>query len=267
MTDIDNIMNVAREAALKAGRYALDRSGNIEQVEYKGALNNLVTDVDKRSEAMIVETIREHFPGHGILAEESASGRYGQKIEDEYLWIIDPLDGTTNYAHGFPFYCVSIGVAVNGKVRAAAAYIPFLDELFTAVRGEGARLNGKTIGVSSAEDLPHSLISTGFAYDRQRKSDNLRYFEEVMARAQGVRRAGAAVIDLCYVACGRFDGFWEFELCPWDIAAGQLIVTESGGEVGMVNGKELDIFGNNIVATNGKIHKELTDVLNSVRNG
>ncbi|MBD3295972.1 MAG: inositol monophosphatase [Candidatus Omnitrophica bacterium] len=260
-------MSVAADAAEKAGRYALDRSGNIEQIDYKGALNNLVTDVDRRSEAMIVEAIKDQFPDHGILAEESATGKYGGRIEEEYLWIIDPLDGTTNYAHGFPFYCVSIGVAIKGEIRVAAVYIPSRDELFSAVKGEGARLNGKPVSVSEAEDLSHSLISTGFAYDRQRKSDNLRYFEKIMARAQGVRRAGAAVIDLCYVACGRFDGFWEFELHPWDIAAGQLIVTESNGKVGMLNEKKLDIFGDNIIATNGKIHKELTDVLDSVRGG
>ena len=254
---MQNIIDVAERAARKAGKYALSRADSLKEVEYKGAVNNLVTDVDKACEKMIIDEVSSAFPAHSILAEEGGEGG----DDSESLWIIDPLDGTTNYAHGFPFYAVSIAYVHKGEVLAGVAYIPSRDEMFTAVKGKGACLNGDPMRVSSVPDLEHSLIATGFAYSKQGKGESVKYFGRILEKAQAVRRPGAAVLDLCYVACGRFDGFWEMGLNPWDVAAGQLMIKEAGGKVTMMEGQELDIYGKNIVATNGVIHEELLNAL------
>ncbi|MDP8298592.1 MAG: inositol monophosphatase family protein [Candidatus Tantalella remota] len=250
----DKIMEVATKAARESGEYILGQLDKLKEVSCKaGDTHNLVTNVDKTSEKMIIESIMKEFPSHSILAEESGEKPAG----DDFLWVIDPLDGTTNYTHAFPFFCVSIGVVVDGAVRAGVVYDPSRDEMFTAAEGKGAAVNGAPIRISEADKLERSLVGTGFAYDIAGKLDNVESFKMMLKHAQAVRRAGSAALDLCYVACGRFDGFWEMGLHPWDTAAGQIIVKEAGGRVSRIRGKEADIFKKDIVATNGKVHDEM----------
>lgn len=225
---LSDIENLARQAG------AILRQGyaNEHQVNYKGIID-LVTEVDHQSEAYLIEQINSLFPGHAILAEESGQ----QEGSVEHLWYIDPLDGTVNYAHNIPLFCISIGYAQNGITRLAAVYEPMRDECFSAERGRGAWLNGNSLHVSSVEDLTHSLLVTGFPYDTWNTSDdNFINFVRFAKMTQGVRRLGSAALDLCYVAAGRFDGFWELSLKAWDVAAGGLIVEEAGGCVTNVDG-------------------------------
>lgn len=251
------IIETAVEAAQRAGALLKEHLGRAGKIEYKGAVN-IVTELDRKSEDLIIEAILKAFPGHGILTEE----REELKTKSKYRWIIDPLDGTTNYAHGFPFFCVSIAFEDAGVVRFGAIYDPMLDELFTAERGKGAYLNGRLIHVSDVEDLSRSLLATGFPYDlRTSKDNNLDYFTAFTLRAQAIRRAGSAALDLCYIASGRFDGFWELKLKPWDVAAAALIVKEAGGEVSDFKGEEFSIHGNECLASNGLIHSEMLRVL------
>ena len=258
MQELNKIKETAIEAAREAGKYALERIGNLGKIEHKEGISNLVTDVDRRCERIIIDRIKKEFPSHSILAEES-----GEKTEDEtFRWIIDPLDGTTNYSHGLPVFCISIGVLSGGSVKVGVVYVPTMNELFVAEEGKGAFLNGEAIKVSKQESVQDSLIATGFAYSAAGKRENLEYFQKMLESAQAVRRLGSAAIDLCYVACGRFDGFWELGLNPWDTAAGQLIVTEAGGKVTLLDGKPFDIYQKTVVATNSKIHKELLTLLN-----
>lgn len=259
MDGYGKMMDVAVTAAKEAGLYALGRVGSVIEVSHKEGRNNLVTDVDKKSEEMIVGRIRKAFPDHSVLAEEGGE----KKGPGECTWVIDPLDGTTNYAHAFPFFCVSIGVMSGGDMKAGVVYDPSRDELFRAEKGKGAYLNSKRIKVSDAANIEDSLIATGFAYDPALKMENIKYMGKVLESAQAVRRAGSAALDLCYVACGRFDGFWEQGLKPWDISAGQLIVTEAGGTVTMMEGQDLDIYKGDVVATNGNIHANLLSILNA----
>jgi len=207
---------VAREAALTAGRILRDNIQGIREISYKGEIN-LVTEMDMRSERAVVETLLASFPDHGVMAEEGTMvrGKAG------YTWIIDPLDGTTNYAHGYPCFSVSIALEQEGEIVLGIVYDPMRDELFSAQKGEGACLNGKPIKVSSADTLIKSLLATGFPYDRTvSERNNMGHFHDLLMASQEVRRDGSAAIDLCYVACGRFDGFWELKLKPWDVAAG-----------------------------------------------
>jgi len=257
---MNKIKEIAVEAAREAGLYALGRMGNIEEVQYKRNHNDIVTDVDKHCEKLIIGRIQEEFPAHGILAEES--GETAAEAGD-FLWIIDPIDGTTNYAHGFPFFCVSIGVMCEGEMKMGVVYDPTRDELFTAEAGKGAFLNGKKIRVSSASKVMDSIIGTGFSYDPKRRSEVLPYFENVIKHAQAIRRAGSAALDLSYVACGRFDGFWEFGLNPWDISAGLLLIQEAGGKISKMSGGPSSIHDKEIVASNGNIHQELLNILTS----
>ena len=260
MEDISRMKEVAVEAALKAGKYAALRVDNIKDISHKTGANDLVTDVDKASEKIIIETIKKTFPDHYILAEESGDHLGGGDVK----WVIDPIDGTTNYAHGFPVFCVSIGVLVpDEKVKIGVVYDPSRDELFTAEEGKNAFLNGKPISVSKRGSVQESLIATGFEYTLEGKIANMKHFRSVINHAQAVRRAGSAAIDLCYVACGRYDGFWEMGLSPWDTAAGYLIVKEAGGMVTRFDGAEFDIYGKEVIATNGPIHQELSALLNS----
>lgn len=258
MRVVNDLSRVAVEAAKEAGRYMVSRLGGAIEVSTKGNKNNLVTDVDKKSESMIISRIRKAFPEHSILAEES--GNAG--AESEYQWIIDPLDGTTNYAHGFPFFCVSIAAARGGVMETGVVYDPTRDELFTARKGEGAYLNGRKINVSGTLTVDGSLIATGFAYHPVERLNNLKYMGKVLEVAQAVRRAGSAALDLCYVAAGRFDGFWEQGLKPWDTAAGHLIVKEAGGIVTTMAGLAFDVYQSDIVASNGKIHPQMLSILN-----
>ncbi len=253
------VNRVAASLALEAGKALKERLGDAGKIEYKGDVD-LVTEMDRFSEELIVKELRRRCPEHGVLAEEGDNSSTSSGCR----WIIDPLDGTTNYAHGFPFFCVSIAFEEHGTVSSAVVYDPMREELFSADKGRGARLNGKPIHVSETESLDKSLIATGFPYDiRSSEKNNLGHFSDFAVRAQAIRRAGAAALDLCYVGCGRFDGFWELKLKPWDLAAGALIVEEAGGSLSSPSGGPFTIYDGDVVASNGKIHEEMLSVLNS----
>jgi myo-inositol-1(or 4)-monophosphatase len=253
----EKFKKVAIEAALKAGAYIEKHVGRIRGVRYKGEIN-IVTHVDKKAEDIVVGTIRKSFPRHSFLAEEKAY----EKRDPDFTWIIDPLDGTTNFLHAFPFFCVSVAVAYRGDILAGVVYDPMRKELFHARKGKGAFLNKKRIGVSGIRSVKKALLATGFAYDMRRKrKNNIANFVKFLKHSQAVRRAGSAALDLCYVASGRFDGFWEFYLNPWDTAAGLLMVRESGGRATRVNGAEYSIYDKEIVASNSKIHPQMVKML------
>lgn len=248
---------VMREAVIEAGSFAGDNSGKFEKLETKKGFTDLVTDIDKKCEEIVIKKISKSFPEDMFLAEESGSaGGEGPR-----RWIIDPVDGTTNFAHGFPFFCCSIALERDGKIIAGAVYEPSRKELFFAERSKGATLNGDQIKVSKNDTLSRALIATGFAYDNEGKLSNIDHFRKMLSLSQAVRRAGSAALDLCYVACGRLDGFWELGLAPWDTAAGALIVEESGGSVTQLSGEKYDIFKKSIAAGNSSIHAELIRVL------
>lgn len=240
----------AIEAALKAGAFIKSRLGKSKIIGYKGEIN-LVTDVDKRSEVIIIKHLKAAFPHYCILAEEGGGSTTGC----DYRWIIDPLDGTTNFAHGFPFFCVSIALEKNCESILGVVYDPLRGELFCAEKGKGAFLNKKRIRVSGTKRLKKSLLATGFAYNfKNAKKTNIENFVSFISSSRAIRRAGSAALDLCYVACGRFDGFWELDLHPWDTAAGNLIVKEAGGKVSKLNGTPYGHYDKEILASNGKIH-------------
>lgn len=255
------IREFAVETAMRAGALLKENVGRIASIEFKGAVD-IVTDVDRKSEALITGAIKKAFPSHGILAEESA-----EVVQDSpYKWIIDPLDGTTNYSHGFPFFCVSIGFEESGVVTFGVVYDPMMDELYTAEKGKGASLNGRKIGVSAISDLGKSLLATGFPYDlRSSKDNNLDLFSEFSLKAQAIRRAGSAALDLCYIASGRFDGYWEKRLRPWDVAAGSLIVREAGGTITDFSGSPFSVYGKECLASNGLIHAGMTAIISGRR--
>lgn len=249
-------MQTAVDAALKGGEILLSRFGNVS-IRFKDTIN-LVTEADILSEKAIVEVIREAFPDHQIMAEEGVANGG----DSDHKWIIDPLDGTTNYAHGYPIFSVSIALEVRGEVEVGVVYNPILKELFRAGKGKGAYLGDKKIGVSKAERLLESLLCTGFPYGRMKGGpNNLDYFNRAIMACREIRRDGSAALDLCSVAAGRFDGFWELMLKPWDVAAGMLILTEAGGKVTDLNGGPYSIYSDELLATNGLIHDELMGVL------
>lgn len=253
-----NSRKIAVRAALEAGRLLKERLGDVRTIDYKEAYN-IVTDVDKASEAKIVSIIRGEFPDDDILAEE---GGFTEGAGLNRRWLIDPLDGTTNYAHTYPFFSVSIALEEAGKRILGVIYNPMTDELFWAEPGEGAWLNDEKISVSDLKELNSSLLATGFPPDTAKAvRSNLLQFKTLTDRTHGVRRDGSAALDLCFVACGRLDGFWEMKLAPWDIGAGSLIVEEAGGRVTNLSGGALDIYSGHILATNGKIHDDLTEAL------
>ena len=254
---MSEFLDTAVLAATEAGRYLKDRAGDKLTIEKKGDIN-LVTDVDRESEAIIRKIIAARYPEHRFTAEEGTE--HGGN--SPYIWFVDPLDGTTNYAHGFPFYCVSISLVKEDEIIAGCIYHPVLEECFTAERGAGAFLNGKKISVSKEENLGDAFLATGFPYDiRESKATNLREFAEFAVRARAIRRAGSAALDLAYVACGRFDGYWEMKLNPWDIAAGILLVEEAGGKVTNWTAERYDIFKGVVLASNGRIHGQMAGVL------
>jgi myo-inositol-1(or 4)-monophosphatase len=248
---LDRAIEIAREAG------ALLREGfnRPKQISYKGEVD-LVTESDKRSEALVVARLRKHFPDHGIVAEEGG----GAQAVARYCWHVDPLDGTTNFAHGYPCFAVSIGLAENGQPIVGAVFNPVYDELFAAARGEGAYLNGERIRVSQVEKLATSLVATGFPTHQRKKSANINYYWQFTLRSHGVRRDGAAALDLCAVACGRFDAFWEFGLKSWDTTAGIVIVEEAGGRITDLEGQPYSLGGPSILATNGRVHQEVLEV-------
>ena len=251
--DIKKYLDFTLRLSKKAGRLALEKYGKDISIAYKGgAKNNIVTEVDKKIENMIVDEIEKHFPAHCILTEER--GRCGQKGSD-YRWVIDPIDGTTNYAHCYSFFAVSIGLEVKGKMVMGVINAPYLKEIYYAGKGLGAFMNGKPISVSNTSDLETSLLATGFTY--KNRGLNLPNFEYFLYNSQGLRRCGAATLDLCHVAAGRLDGYWEMGLRPWDIAAGSLIVEEAGGYVTALDGSPLKLDGKSLLAANRPIHKKM----------
>jgi myo-inositol-1(or 4)-monophosphatase len=248
---------VATEAVLRAGRIQRRRYASGVAVEYKGEID-LVTEVDRECELAILETVRSRYPAHDIVTEETDLARSGSR----HVWFVDPLDGTVNFAHSYPFFCASVALAVDGEVVAGAVFDPVRDELFTAERGAGSHLNGQRLRVTAAGALIESLVITGFPYDLHEKlEERLRPFNRVMGKARAVRRDGSAALDLCYVGAGRADGFWEVILKPWDMHAGRLVVEEAGGKATRLDGSPLGLGPDGCVATNGRIQEALIAVL------
>lgn len=261
--ELQSFLDIATEAALAGGAVLQSYWGKLESIEEKGRPGDLLTEADKASEAAVLNVIQRHFPNHAILAEES--GVFGDQ-SNPFCWAIDPLDGTTNYAHQYPFFAVSIGLLINGVPSVGVVFSPFHNELFRAARGLGATRNRQPIHVSKTSELAKSLLVTGFAYDRRETPDNnYAEFCHLTHLTQGVRRGGAAAIDLAYVACGRLDGYWERGLSTWDLAAGVVLVEEAGGEVTAYDGSALNLPSGRILATNGHIHHELSVQLGKVK--
>ncbi len=259
MSETGAILDLAVQLAREAGAIQRERYETSFEIRTKSASTDLVTDVDHACEALIVEALCSERPDDAILAEE---GRGEDRTDATWRWVIDPLDGTTNYAHGYPRFCVSIGVECEAARHVGVVYDPLLDELYSAVRGKGATLNGRPIRVSEEPQLDQALIATGFAYDVRRSlEDNLDHFAAVVKRARAIRRDGSAALDLCYVAAGRFDGFWELKLHPWDVAAGLLIVEEAGGRTSDFRGGPTPSSGREVVASNARIHAALVEIL------
>lgn len=247
----------ACELARAAGAILLEGYGTLHAPERKGRID-LVTEYDRRSEALLLEDLRRRFPGHDILAEESGAHPADGKVR----WIVDPLDGTTNFAHNYPFFAVSIAAEASGVLQAGAVYDPVRDELFAASRGGGATLNGAPMSVSRVLRIEDALLVTGFPYDvRERPEASLVPFQAFLTRAQGVRRDGSAALNLCYLAAGRFDGFWERGLSPWDMAAGVLVVREAGGRVTDFDGGAFELGARRILASNGELHAAMSELL------
>ncbi len=255
------ILGVAILAAKKAGRLLVANYGRLKQSDIQAkSKNDFVTSIDKRSERIIVSTVHSHFPDHGILGEEG-----GQQRGKRTYWIIDPLDGTSNYIHLFPMFSVSIGVIERGKIIAGVVYDPLHKELFSALRGHGAFLNGKKIHTTSTRSLSQAFMATGIPFRaRDRFSQYVASFEKISLGSVGVRRGGSAALDLAYVACGRFDGFWELDLSPWDIAAGALIIQEAGGKISDLWGEDKYLNHGDTLASNGLLHKELKSITSKI---
>jgi myo-inositol-1(or 4)-monophosphatase len=260
MTNLQIFLDIATEAALAAGSVLQSYLGKVENaITEKGRPGDFVTVADKASETVILDFFQRHLPEHAILAEES--GKLGNQ-DSEFLWAIDPLDGTTNFAHQYPAFAVSIGLLVNGVPQVGVIYDPFHNELFQAAANFGATRNRQPIKISNTSELSKSLLVTGFAYDRRETSDNnYAEFCHLTHLTQGVRRSGSAALDLAYVACGRADGYWERGVSPWDVVAGVILVQEAGGKVTSYDGSPLHIDSGKILATNGSIHNSLSSEL------
>lgn len=254
-----NYLDIAISIAHEAGALLAEYFRTPLEVSYKSPAN-LVTEADRRSEALIVERLHKHFPGHAVVGEEGG----GQRIDSDYCWYVDPLDGTTNFAHGFPIFCVTLGLAYRGDVVAGVVYDPTREELYTVERGSGAFLNGERISVSRNATLNESLLATGFPPFSSHHELNAQLFFRFTTLTHGVRRPGSAALDFCYVAAGRFDGFWELKLNPWDKAAGVLLVTEAGGKVTDLAGGRFNLSMDEVFASNGLIHDEMIPVFNEV---
>jgi myo-inositol-1(or 4)-monophosphatase len=253
---MNEYLEVAIEAAREAGAMLRETFALPKNITYKGEVD-LVTESDKRAEALILGRLRKHFPSHDVVAEEGTGSEAGAK----YCWHVDPLDGTTNFAHGYPCFAVSIGLIENGEPLAGVVFDPVANEMFTAVRGEGAHLNGKPIHVSAIETLSQSLVATGFPTHQRKNSANMDYYWEFTLRTHGVRRDGSAALDLCSVAAGRFEAFWEFRLNSWDTAAGILLVREAGGKVTDLAGEPYLAGGPAMLASNSRVHEEMRQVV------
>ncbi|NEP62913.1 MAG: inositol monophosphatase [Symploca sp. SIO2G7] len=260
--ELQRFLDVATEAAMAGGAVLRRYWGNLSSIQEKGRSGDLVTEADQASEVAIMTVLKRHFPEHAILAEES--GQVGQH-DSPLLWAIDPLDGTTNYAHQYPLCAVSIGLLVNGVSMVGVVYNPILNDLYRAAKGLGATHNRRPIQVSATATLANSLLVTGFAYDRRETIDNnYAEFCHLTHLSQGVRRGGSASIDLAHVACGCLDGYWERGLSPWDLAAGVVLVEEAGGQVSAYDGDSFDIYSGRLVATNGALHQAMVQALSQI---
>ncbi len=255
-----DFLDAAIEIAREAGQVLLAHRG--AAFELKGAFD-LVTAADRASEELVVKRLKQRFPNHGIVAEEGGHA----EMHSEFRWYVDPLDGTTNFAHGFPMWNVTLAIARNEEIIAGVIFDPLNDELFTAERGAGARLNGAPIHVSRAHTLNESLLATGFPSRRRHRDINIHFYYQVAMLTHGVRRGGSAALDLAYTACGRLDGFWEFGLNPWDMAAGTLLVEEAGGKVSGMKREPLDLYGDHVLADNGLIHDETLELFTEIFHG
>lgn len=252
--------DAASRIAREAGLLLLEMQGQVREIDFKGQ-SDLVTDADRASEDLIARRLAEAFPDDGLLGEETG---YSQEVaSSDRLWVVDPLDGTTNYAHGFPIYAVSIGLLVEGVVEAGAVFVPPLNEMFSAGRGDGATLNENGIAPSSNDRLEHALLCSGFTYDLEERARNFEHWERFVMQTRAVRRIGSAAYDLCCVACGRFDGYWERGPSAWDLAAGSLIVTEAGGIVSDFGMQAFDPFGKEVLAAAPGVHRQMSEVLTS----
>ena len=256
MSERGDWLELAKRAARLGGEILGEGFGHVGQIDFKSSHMDLVTEFDRRSEEAIVELLQRECPEHGLLAEERGSRRG----EAEYLWVVDPLDGTMNYAHAYPLFAVSIALVRAGRPEVGVVYAPILGELFTAMRGEGAFLNGHPIGVSPTPTLKKSLLGTGCPI-LEHIEENLPAFRAFLPLAQGIRRDGSAALDLCAVACGRFDGFWELDLKPWDVAAGWLLITEAGGRPSDFGGGAYALGDRQLLACNGRIQRQMIEVL------
>jgi len=251
---VDDIFNFAVKTIEKTSKLILKNYNKVRKISYKQGHFNLVTNVDHEAEELIIKEINLKYPHHSIVAEESGI----HKKHPKYEWFIDPIDGTTNFAHGYPCFCTSIGFAKDGVLEFGLVKNPISGELYSAKKDKGAKLNGKSISVSKIKKLKQSLLVTGFPYIRNSKmKSNFNNFKNLTLISHGVRRDGSAAMDLCYVASGKFDGFWEIKLSPWDVAAGILILKEAGGKITHFDGSKFNIYSKEIVATNGLIHREL----------
>jgi myo-inositol-1(or 4)-monophosphatase len=262
MIDTEKLLSVAKEAALEAGEIQLAYFGKKKEISHKFNQFDLVTNADKLAEDRILSVIKGHFPDHGFLGEESGSCN----SKSDYIWVIDPIDGTTNYAHNFPHFAVSIGLLFQGRIYLGVVFDAFKNEMFWATEGTGAYLNADNISVSSVDALSKSLLATGFPVNRDGiLEENIRYFTKFLYDAQAVRRPGSASLDMCYVACGRIDGFWELNLAPWDITAAACIIREAGGKVTNFATEDFDIYVKNIIATNGLLHGKMAEIIESLK--
>jgi myo-inositol-1(or 4)-monophosphatase len=256
------MLNFAIETAREAGQILLEKYGRKIQISKKGDIN-LVTEADLASEKLIIERIRSYYPKHSILAEESGESNIAiVEGETRWKWIIDPLDGTTNFAHGYPCFCVTLAVEHDGEIVIGVTYDPTRDEMFSAEKGNGATLNNREIRVSETEELSEALLVTGFPYDFKTRQDFARHLTEFLLKSRGLRRDGSAAIDMAYIACGRFDGFWEEGLNPWDVAAGVLLIEEAGGKISYYDGSKHSVYSPPICGSNGRIHSEMLEILN-----
>jgi len=254
------LKEVLLDAVRKGGAVLRERFRGTFAVAHKDGINNLVTEVDRQAEAVIIDTIRGAFPDHAIISEEEGT----MMTDSPYKWVIDPIDGTVNFAHGIPLCCVSIGLQHGGELLLGAVYNPVMEELFFAEKGKGALLNDQPIYVSQKKDFERACLVTGFPYQwPETKEHPVRVFERFVLQGLPVRRLGSAAIDLCWVACGRFDGFWEYNLQPWDVAAGYLIVREAGGRVTNFRDEPADIFDKETLATNGLIHEDMLRLIHN----
>jgi myo-inositol-1(or 4)-monophosphatase len=259
--EAETLRDAAIELARLAGAVLREGYGKAHAPPERKGRIDLVTDYDRRAEAVLLDGLRRRFPDHAVLAEESGLHDSASSVR----WLLDPLDGTTNFAHNYPFFAVSVAVERDGQLLAGAVFDPVRDEMFAAAHGHGATMNGTPIRVSPVDRVENSLLVTGFPYDvRERPSAYVPAFQAFLVRAQGLRRDGSAALNLCYVGCGRFDGFWEYRLAPWDMAAGALIVREAGGSVTRLDGAEFLLDGKQVLATNGRVHQEMKEVLAAI---